>query len=209
MELEQLNIKANAYYSNRCDDTLRELYGEAVKVFRRWHRTQTRALRKGDEHDADTYFDNTFMRLCKREGIRDFGRTFSSALKVERLKIGRDNERRQRRHILSLDAPKENNEGDSYAVEFSDDISAEDAYLDRKKETDQRQLTDFLAHSGRPDPLTISLVEAYRTAPLGTSDTAIAKSIGIHHETAKRLLLKLSQHYDANRFGDVRDYLAV
>ncbi|WP_068616504.1 sigma factor [Paenibacillus tuaregi] len=79
----------------------------------------------------------------------------------------------------------------------------------RKKEADQRQLIDFLIHSGPPDATTTAIVEAFKTAPASASDTAIAKSIGIHHETVKRKLRKLSRRYDANRFGDLNEYLAV
>lgn len=95
--------------------------------------------------------------------------------------------------------------------ELSDGSTAEDEFFRRrnKKKIDQRQLIDFLVQSGPSDPSTIALVEAFLLAPSDATDTSIAKSIGIHHETAKRKLRKLSRRYDANRFGDVRDYLAV
>ncbi|WP_433943657.1 hypothetical protein [Paenibacillus sp. SN-8-1] len=100
---------------------------------------------------------------------------------------------------------------DAPMFEVADVSTVEIVVLERyaKKKADQRQLIDFLVHSGVPDAATIALVEAYLSAPPSASDTAIAKSIGIHHETVKRKLRKLARRYDANRFGDLDEYLAV
>ncbi|MEC0328743.1 sigma factor [Paenibacillus macerans] len=113
-----------------------------------------------------------------------------------------------RRVYAIIDAPDDE---DAPTSEVPDEETTEDGYFRRryKKKADQRQLIDFLLHSGNPDATTIAVVEAYLAAPPSASDTAIAESIGIHHMSAKRSLRKLSRYYDANRFGDISDYLAV
>lgn len=75
----------------------------------------------------------------------------------------------------------------------------------RKKEADQRQLIDFLVNDPvKVDTVTTLIVTEFSKYP---SITALAKALGLHHEVVKRKLLALSRKYDANRFGDIRDYL--
>jgi RNA polymerase sigma factor (sigma-70 family) len=120
-----------------------------------------------------------------------------------------------RRVHTTIDSSVKSDYGEEETQESSitDNVTAEDEYFRRRhrKKADQRQLIDFLKtpDSGEPDTTTIALVEAYLLAPLDASETAIAKSLGLHHVTADRKLRKLSRRYDANRFGDVNDYLAV
>ncbi|MFC3345040.1 hypothetical protein ACFOHW_21980 [Paenibacillus abyssi] len=80
--------------------------------------------------------------------------------------------------------------------------------MHRKKEADQRQLIDFLVNSDpdQVDPVTTLIVTKFPQYP---SITALAKALGLHHEVVKRKLRALSRRYDANRFGDYREYLAV
>lgn len=85
------------------------------------------------------------------------------------------------------------------------EINVEDDVI---KEADQRQLIDFF-RSAKTDATTTLIVEAILGSQPGTSDLAIAKSLGLHHEIFKRKLRKLSRQFDANRFGEARDYLAV
>lgn len=208
LEITQLNIKADTYYANRCDHTLRELYDEAVNTFRRWHRTQTISLRKGDEHDADTYFDDTFLKLCQRDDIQDFGKTFSRALNVGRLKIGRNNGRRQKRYSLTVDESRENEDGSHTPIcEIISELSAELTFIENKKRADQLQLIDSLVNDpSKVDCETKLIASQFREYD---SITALSKALGMHHEYVKRKLRKLARHYDANRFGSHRDYLAV
>lgn len=208
LEITQLNSKAAAYYANRCDQTFREMYDEAVKVFQKTHRAQTLAMRRGDEHDADSYFNDAFLRLSQRDDIDDFARTFSKALRIGRLKIGRDNGRRQRLITVTLDATIEQEDGSYTPIYETPTVeSAEVTYARSKKEADQLQLIDFLENDpGQVDRDTTLILSQFRQYD---SITALAKALGMHHEFVKRKLRKLSRRYDANRFGDVRDYLAV
>lgn len=74
------------------------------------------------------------------------------------------------------------------------------------KKEDQRQLILYLVGQDKTDPVTTAIVTNF-----GKHDSirALGKALGIHHETVKRKLRKLSSYYDANRFGDINDYLAV
>lgn len=60
------------------------------------------------------------------------------------------------------------------------------------------------------DSPTMSLVEAYLdSANQDARRTQIAKSVGLHHKVADDKLRKLSRRFDANRFGEINEYLAV
>ncbi|WP_154665822.1 hypothetical protein [Paenibacillus pinihumi] len=112
-----------------------------------------------------------------------------------------------RRFLLVLDKPYDRDNEDAPTLELSDEINIEDTVL-RKKEADQRQLIDFLVNSdpSQVDPDTKLIVSRFPQYP---SITALAKALGLHHEVVKRKLRRLARNYDANRFGDYRDYLIV
>ncbi|MDR9852951.1 sigma factor [Paenibacillus sp. VCA1] len=117
-----------------------------------------------------------------------------------------------RRVRIVLDAPFPDDPDSSQTTQLTDNVTTEEDFFARKhkKEADQRQLIDSLVHSGSeaPDATTTAIVEAFLAQP-SASDAAIAKSLGIHPETVKRKLRKLARRYDANRFGNIYDYLAV
>lgn len=210
MDLTQLNILANIYQTNRSNDSFSDLYAEASRLFQPMHRKLTVANGRGDIHDADTYFNDTLLRLSQREDVIDFGLTLSKALRNGRLKIGRNNGRRQKRYGLYVDAEWENDDG-SHArpYEVVDEETPEDKVLNTNKETDQRQLIDFLKRSVKTDTTMTSIIEAYETALPSASPNAIAKSLGIHHETVSRKLRILSRSFNTTQFGDIRDIIAV
>ncbi|GAA0840637.1 hypothetical protein GCM10008915_36600 [Bifidobacterium pullorum subsp. gallinarum] len=76
-----------------------------------------------------------------------------------------------------------------------------------KKEADQRELIDFLVNDpSQVDHDTTRIVSQFYKY---SSIAALAKALGMHHEVVKRKLRRLSGRYDANRFGDINEYLAV
>lgn len=106
---------------------------------------------------------------------------------------------------VTLFKPVDNSDDDAPTSEIADPMNLED-YALRKKEADQRQLIDSLVNDpSQVDPITTLIVAEF---PKYKSITALAKALGLHHEVVKRKLTSLSRRYDANRFGDVRDYLA-
>lgn len=216
MDLTKLNNYASTYFAHRSGDNFRNLYDEAARLFLGMHRQKVSRDRLGSDHDAVETFDDTLMDISSRHDIGDFGKTLSAALRKKRAMIGRTNRRRQTRYRTVIDEKVERDDG-TYTPKYeakTENKVVEDEVIgnvDKKKEADQRQLIDFLviSDSKEPDATTTDIVEAYRLAPPSAKDTAIAKSLGIHHETVKRKLRRLARRYDANRFGDYRDYLAV
>lgn len=213
MSKTQLNNLALIYRKERTSSAFTNLYELASSMFEQFHRDTLFSRGCRDLHHAKESFDNAVFELSQRDDILDFTNALSSALRRKRLMIFRTTKRKRSRIKGSLDDAEITESGD-YLPKYKmpDEPSAEDIAileLHRKKEDDQRQLIDFLSHSGNPDATTTALVEAFRKAPVSATDTSIAKSVGIHHEDAKRRLRKLSRYYDANRFGDYSDYLVV
>jgi len=210
MDIVKLNSLSEIHRLNRCEVTFNELYHEAVRLFQRMNREVTRASGSGDEHDADSHFNDTFMELSKRDDLISFGATFSKALSLCQLEIGRGNGRRRKRFALAIDSDEsEDNEVKKLLYLAEGYPSAEEIVFERLKEADQRQLIDSITRSVKTSTTMTSIIEAYETAPLNASPNAIAKSLGIHHETVSRKLRKLGRQFDMNRFGDIRDIIAV
>lgn len=211
MKLTQLNRLALTYYAERSELNFQDLYAESSKLFLGVHIQMTLRTGVGHQHDAEESFNDALLELAKRDDIEDFGRMLSSALRMKRAMAHRTNTRRRKRYRMELDDGVKQEDGTyipkHIAVEME---TAEEKALStmfRKKEADQRQLIDFLANDpsqvDHDTTLIVSQFEKY------DSITALAKALGMHHESVKRKLRKLSRRYDANRFGDVADYLAV
>lgn len=98
-------------------------------------------------------------------------------------------------------------EEDAATSRIPDEHNLED-YVLKKKEIDKRQLIDFLLESAQiqNDSTMTAIIAEF---PRHKSITALGKALGLHHEVVRRKLRSLSRYYDANRFGDIRDYLAV
>lgn len=88
-------------------------------------------------------------------------------------------------------------------------VRTEEIVLERLKEADQRQLIDSITRSVKTDTTMTSIIAAYETAHPSASPNAIAKTLGIHHETVNRKLRKLGRQFDSSRYGDIRDIIAV
>jgi hypothetical protein len=100
-------------------------------------------------------------------------------------------------------------ESDSCLLQIEDEHHVEQEVIDKlgkKREDDQRQLIAFLSDPSQVDSDTTLIVSNFSQHD---SITALAKALGMHHETVKRKLRKLARRYDANRFGDINEYLAV
>ncbi|WP_054958426.1 hypothetical protein [Paenibacillus dakarensis] len=206
MSFIKLNSLALAYAAARSDVNFRSLYEEANAVFRKMNRVKVVRSGYGDEADADEILDAVVWRLSKRDDVKDFGRMMSTALKNARLDLFRSETSRRK----GIDYDYADREESTPILEIPTEETPEKIFLEREKEADQRQLIDFLvsSDSGEPDATTTAIVEAIAAQP-SAKDTAIAKSLGIHHEIVKRKFRKLYRRYDANRFGDYREYLAV
>ena len=98
---------------------------------------------------------------------------------------------------------------EDYRIGFLEKIQDPRDFVDeffRKNERDQRQLISFLTDPSKVDAETTAIVSNFHRHK---SITALGKALGLHHQTVKRKLRKLSRNYDPNIFGNYRDYLAV
>lgn len=149
-----------------------------------------------DEHTALEIFDEVFMDIT--DSIQNVERWFNKALHLRRIDASRHLKSRSKyeqvKDTLLKTAPTVDN------VETT---------VIQKEEADHRQVIDFILRAAKPDATTTAIVEAYLIAPASASRKEIARSLGLHHEVVKRRLQSLSRHYDANRFGEHYDYLAV
>ncbi|MCG7407739.1 hypothetical protein MH117_09915 [Paenibacillus sp. ACRRX] len=97
---------------------------------------------------------------------------------------------------------------DSNAATFEvSDEGAEEHYnqvLYKKKEPDQLVLIEFLLQSPQTDSATTAIVAEFRKCDGNYSE--IGRSLGIHHETARRKLIRLSRSYDPFKHGEIIDY---
>jgi len=149
-----------------------------------------------DEHTALEIFDEVFMSIT--DCILDIERWLNRALHRRRIDA-----HRQRKARSKYEQIKE------YIPETTPIVNEVECSVIQKEEADHRQVIDFILRTAKPDATTTAIVEAYLIAPPSATRKEIARSLGLHHEIVKRKLLSLSRHYDANRFGEHYDYLAV
>jgi len=148
-----------------------------------------------DEHTAQEIFDDVILTIT--EGIDNFEHWLNKALHLSRIDYDRKRVTKRKYEVVH-----------EYISETAATVKGADVEL-LKKETDHRQVIDFLVRHSPSDAATTAIVEAYLFTPGSVSRKEIARTLGLHHEVVKRKLNRLSRYYDGNRFGDIYDYLAV
>ncbi|WP_317981523.1 hypothetical protein [Paenibacillus glycanilyticus] len=198
-----MNMLANVYRIERTNEAFRAVYDELSDV-RNMNRAIIMRAGNGDESDAMQIFHDVLMRILDKDV--EFGRVFHSSLKNARIDFFRKR-KRERTRQRSLDAMTDESadEGAATPKVLRSDYDLEHEVL-KTKEADHRQVIDFLVDPTQVDTVTTLIVTEF---PKHKTVTALAKALGLHHEVVKRKLHALSRRYDANRFGDYRDYLAV
>lgn len=206
MDQQSLN---DAYFRFKSDPTaanFEELYAVAQPYYKR-HRGKIRGYSGFDDTDALTGFDNSMFELCYRDVVyMNFERALNGRLKYRRLDLLREGYRRRKSDSFDALLEASAEEGASLPKAVRSDFDLEGEVL-QKTEADRRQLIDSLADNINDlDPVTALIVTEFSNYK---SVNALAKALGLHHEEVKRRLRRLSRRYDANRFGDYCDYLAV
>lgn len=204
MSFAELNSKADIYYAAPTSFNFHDMYYEAAGVFKDTNRMGIVSHGAGDYNDADEIFDKVIFSLSRKRGIANFSRTMSSALKKERLQFFRNEHRRRNRYEMSIDDVESPNS--DIKDEATDVELIVISRLQRKEANQRRTLIDFLTDPDQVDSDTTLIVSSFSQYE---SITALAKALGLHHEVVKRKLRRLSRRYDANRFGDIQEYLAV
>jgi DNA-directed RNA polymerase specialized sigma24 family protein len=211
---QQLNMLAAAY--RRSQD--QKAFEELVRLFRpEWERRK-RADAKRAMTDVATiesmYLEVLWRCASTYEDTGDFANMVSRAIKRRRIDLLRANKTIQRRiKYASIDGDDSDAPTFEIAEEFDPQYSSstEEIVIKKmttKKEKDKVSLVSHLIESAKTlnDEATMKIIEQF---PQYDRPSTLAKALGMHHETVKRKLLRLSRFYDANRFGDIREYLAV
>ncbi|WP_010494998.1 hypothetical protein [Paenibacillus elgii] len=164
-----------------------------------------------DSTEVYSMYNEAFIKSITSFKGGNFSRLLSKNLKNARASFYRKQMVRLRRQV-SFGRSAQQSEEDAPTSDAQSDYNLEahaNERMHKKKEADQRQLVDFLLDRAN-DPVTTLIVTKFREDESGKlSITALAKALGLHHEVVRRKLRALSRHYDANRFGDIEDYIAV
>ncbi|MGF9711679.1 hypothetical protein [Paenibacillus naphthalenovorans] len=203
----KLNNLVQQYQMSKQAETFREIYLLISNEWKSWVRRDVRRT-LSDAHRVLEIYHEALLKAIeiynKEKG--NFIKLLQRCVTYLRSREQRDNLVRMRREEISLTV--RTSDEDAPTSEVASEYNLED-HIHKKKEADQRQLIDFLLDRAN-DPVTTLIVTKFREDEFGKmSITALAKALGLHHEVVKRKLRALSRHYDANRFGDIADYLAV
>lgn len=210
---EKLNELAEVYRQSPTNENFKRLYEEADREFGAFHRDTLLSRGCRDEHKAKETFDNTVFELATKE-VRDFFNALSSSLRKKRLMEFRGNRRYRKRVAGSFDDVVEDDFGEVITrIKLPPDVcavSAEDEVIPAmgsKKEVEKRQLLDILVDRAN-DPVAKILATKNRTFDCDDfSVNAFAKTLGIHHQEARRKLDLISRQFKPGVDGDILDYL--
>jgi hypothetical protein len=201
-----LNAKVLRYQQTKCDDLFYEIYHETKRQVLRNTRAVANSL-STDENTVLTLFDDTILYAVNtyKDG-KDFVNYVKWKFKNKRL-----NFLRNRKYIFDHEVYEQPvNEDEDVATSFDFIVGsdgADDEYLRKQTEADQRQLIGSLIDPGKVnDATTTAIVEAF-LASENPNPTAIGRQLGIHHSTVIRKLNRLARNFQPEIFGDHRDYL--
>lgn len=206
MQTEKLNNLAEHYRTSRCSEAYAEVYRRITESLWETHKRMVTRSGYGDENDAQEIFDDAFDRTMNREITNDFTFHLSALLKVRRLDFIRSEKRRLERTV-SLDVAM-TDENDALTLDsiLTSTYDTEYEALQKRKRTEQLTLIDSLLRPSRTNSVVTLITANFHKYD---SARALAKALGLHHETVKRELRKLAVNYDKSRFGNHRDYYAV
>lgn len=211
MGKEQLNSLVIAYKSDRGAVTFRAIYDLYEPIWKRTVYADSKRACTDSSTMLALYQDALMNAIDKWDSaLGDFANYLSRWINRAKANLQRTSLRRMKRERSFTE--REGAEEDTPTSELDqiarDYILEDHAYerMHKKKEADKIALIDSLLQSPQTDYVTTSIVTNF---PRYKSVNDLAKGLGIHHETVKRKLTALSRRYDANRFGDITDYLAV
>jgi hypothetical protein len=204
--MNDLNAKVLRYQQTKCDDLFYEIYLETKRKVLRNTRAVANSL-STDENTVLTIFDDAILYAVNtyKDG-KDFVNYVKWKFKNKRL-----NFLRNRKYVFDHEVYEQPvNEDEDAATSFDFIVGsdgADDEYLRKQTEADQRQLIGSLIDPGKVnDATTTAIVEAF-LASESPNPTAIGRQLGIHHSTVIRKLNRLARNFQPEIFGDYRDYL--
>jgi DNA-directed RNA polymerase specialized sigma24 family protein len=205
MEQCKLNSLVVEYRTSRCQKSFEGAY-HAMNELRIVNERMILRSYCGDESDAQEIFDTVIERVIDRGEPEGFKKLLSASLRNARIDFIRQIQRRRQRTV-SLEAYVSDEEDalTLYSVMVADSDTELEA-LEKKKRAEQLALIDSLLRPCRTDSVAIAVATKLSHYD---SENALAKALSLDHKRVRRKLRKLSLNYDANRFGDINDYLAV
>lgn len=172
---------------------------EMLDAFKRKYLRRANGRYMNDEHSLTEAFDTTLWKSLEAyDKLQDFLPFFSHNLK--RANVSR---------IRKGGAAKVSNEiydsvsedGSSMYESIEDPVRFEEVV---QKKRDQQKLISVLLASA--DEISVQICTNY---DVYDSDNALAKALGVHHSTISRSFAKLKRRFDANRFGELSDYITA
>jgi hypothetical protein len=201
LSFEKLNKTSDAFFKDKTTDNFNLLYETAKVEFLTQHRRRLTASGLCTQNEADAIFDDVLLRLTSREFLQNFGLQLSTSLSNARKDFLKISLRRNRWCELGLDKSFDES---TPMLKIRDEIQTEVEVI--KKEDDQNQLIAYLSDPTQVDSDTTTIVSIFLQEEY-ESVRALAKALGLHPEAVSRKLRKLGHRYDANRFGNISDYL--
>ncbi|ATO50990.1 hypothetical protein P4V86_15495 [Brevibacillus laterosporus] len=209
----KINSLAILYKQSSDQNVFNELYRELTKDWNRRKKIDSRNTSVDEDSILAMYEDALIKTLDLydyQERSDEFLHLLNFHISRRRIDIGRKYTRRLKlERVLTAEEECANTLeriSDNFdAVKYTS--STEENYLE-KKERDKRELVSHLIESAKTlsDEVTVKILTEFSKYD---SPNKLAKALGLHHETVNRKLRRVSRLYDANRFGDLRDYLAV
>lgn len=209
MKDNNINELASNHYEVGTQESFARLYRE---LSTRWVRRIRKdvAATLGDEAEVGALYDDCLLDVVRdwTPGSGDFEHMLNKRIRLRKIDLFRKNALRQRRWSKSYEEMTEETE-DGAATSFADEREDTEGTVIKKMIDHGRQsVIDHLLHSAKSDTATTAIVAELRVSQF-ESYTALGKATGIHHEIVKRRMHAMSRAYDGNRFGDIRDYIAV
>jgi hypothetical protein len=215
MNKENLETLVASFRETREDYMFTAIY---VEVSKRWtSRIAAEAHHcKVDQQELQAVYDEVVMTAVNDERISpEYFRNYVGVmLKSKRLNLIDKTRRRNRRFRLHKQSDADETDLDYVdAMNFLEGNLGKDSFeeaAETKKETEQRQLLDFLIDPAKViDHTTTAIVSTVLSdrTPGKFKPKAIGNKLGVHHSKVTRKLSSLKKNYDESLFGDYRDYL--
>lgn len=205
LEFKKLNNAFKVYKADPTQSNLTEVYRIAQEIFLYANRGKLLAMGCRDTNDADSVFNDVFVKVTRKEVVLDLGAMLRTSLRNARVNFMESEKRRGDRVSKYLD---DDDEGQTQTPEQMRSRSAEHDvfYSEKEKEANQRQLVDFILESAKIhlDPMMIAVIERIK---LGETPNAIATSFGVKRNVIDRMIRKLARWHNPEVHGTITDYM--
>ncbi|OAJ75130.1 hypothetical protein AYJ08_05800 [Brevibacillus sp. SKDU10] len=208
---KKLNKLATSYKQSKDQKVFNELYREILPLWNQRKKGDARRTRVDEDTIIEMYEDallKTLEAFVVEKG--EFLHLLNQRISQRRIDLYRSEAIRKAREQLTWFDDGCANTLERMSDEFDPNYqsSIEEKILVGKKERDKRELVSHLIESAKTlsDEVTVKILTEFSKY---SSPNKLAKALGLHHETVNRKLRRISRLYDANRFGDINDYLAV